>query len=75
MEEAERKKFPVGWVVVGIVIGIVVLASFILLLNSLSRIMNPPKPEITFTYGHDGFQGLNYVCYVDVTVRNNGMHA
>lgn len=68
----ESKKSPVKWIVVGVVIGIVVLASFILLLNPLSRILNPPKPEIVSKYGHDGFQGLNYVLYVDVTVRNNG---
>jgi hypothetical protein len=70
--EAKPKKSPMKWIVIGVVIGIVIVASFILLLNPLSRIINPPRPEIVSKYGHDGFQGLNYVIYVDVTVRNNG---
>lgn len=72
MNEAEPKKSATKWIVVGVVIGIVIVASFILLLNPLSRILNPPRPEIVSKYGHDGFQGLNYVLYVEVTVRNNG---
>ncbi|MDI6691381.1 MAG: hypothetical protein QME50_05885 [Candidatus Bathyarchaeota archaeon] len=72
MEKVERKKIPIKWVAVGVVIGMVIIASLILLYSPLLRIINPPKPEITSTYGHDGFQGLNYVCYVEVTVRNNG---
>jgi len=31
-----------------------------------------PRPEIVLVNGHDGFQGLNYVAFVDVGVRNNG---
>jgi hypothetical protein len=35
-------------------------------------LINQPRPEITLTNGHDGFQGLNYVAFVDVNVKNNG---
>ena len=72
MNEAEPKKSATKWIVIGIVIGIVIVASFFLLLNPLSSILNPPRPEIVSKYGHDGFQGLNYVLFVEVTVRNNG---
>lgn len=72
MSEAEPKKSATKWIVIGIVIGIVIVASFFLLLNPLSSILNPPRPEIVSKYGHDGFQGLNYVLFVEVTVRNNG---
>ena len=34
--------------------------------------MNRPRPDITLLDGHDGFQGLNYVVYVDVGVKNYG---
>jgi len=72
LSEAEPKKSATKWIVIGIVIGIVIVASFFLLLNPLSSILNPPRPEIVSKYGHDGFQGLNYVLFVEVTVRNNG---
>ena len=72
MEEAEPKKTPIKWVVVGIVIGVIITASLILLYSTLSHIVNRPKPEIISTYEYDGFQGFNYVCYVEVTVKNNG---
>lgn len=31
-----------------------------------------PKPEVTITQSHQGLLGLNYVYYVDATVKNNG---
>ena len=34
--------------------------------------MNRPRPDVTLVDGHDGFQGFNYVIYVDVGVKNNG---
>ncbi len=72
MNETEQKSYPVKWVAVGIVLGIVIIGSFFLLSGPLTKLLNPPRPEITYKNGHDGFQGLNYVMYVDVTVRNNG---
>ncbi len=35
--------------------------------------LNNPNPEITMVTGHEGLQGLNYVYYVDATVKNNGV--
>ena len=72
MNEVESKKSPTKWIVIGVVIGIVVVASSILLFNSLSNIINTPNPEITSSNKYGGFQGFYYVCYVNVTVRNNG---
>lgn len=34
--------------------------------------MNRPKPDITLLDGSDGFQGFNYVVYVDVGFKNHG---
>ena len=68
MNEVKRKKFPLIWLVVGIVIGIVVIASSIFAYSILNR----PKPEITLVNGYESLQGLNYVYKVDVTVKNNG---
>lgn len=51
-----------------IIIAGIIVASFIL----FSNILNRPKPEIVSTYGHEGFQELDYVCFVEVTVKNNG---
>ncbi len=65
MEKVEGKKIPVKWIAVGVVIGIVIIASLVLLYSR-------PKPEIISVYGHEGLYGLNYVYYVEVTVRNNG---
>lgn len=69
MKETAQKKFPVGWVVVGIVIGIIVVATFVILFSSpnspLYRIMNPPKPEVTMVQGYDTLQGLDIVFIVD----------
>jgi len=58
------------YVVAGVIIAIVALGLFFAL--NIPALLNPPKPEIISTYGYDGFQGLNYVIFVDVTVKNNG---
>jgi hypothetical protein len=50
-----------------IIIGIIIISLFILV-----PFLNCPKPEIVLLDGHDGFQGFNYVSYVDVTIKNNG---
>ena len=31
-----------------------------------------PQPDIVLVDGYDGFQGLSYVAFVDVKVKNNG---
>jgi len=72
VEESEAKETPIKWIVMGIVIGVVVVASLVILLtpslNPLYSLMNPPKPEITSKSG----QGVMYAYYVEATVRNNG---
>jgi len=72
LTEAELKKSPTKWIVVGAVIGIVIVASFIVAYSVLEPLVNRPRPDVTLVDGHDGFQGLNYVIYVDVGVKNNG---
>jgi len=57
---------------VGIVIGIIVIASIYVIYSTLIPFINRPKPDIVLLDGHDGFQGLDYVVYVDVGVKNNG---
>lgn len=66
--EAKPKKSPMKWIVVGVVIGIVIVASIVVAYNFLNR----PNPEITLLNGYEAFQGLNYVYKVDVRVENNG---
>ena len=68
----EKPKYPMKWIVVGITIGIVIIASIVLAFNFLNPLVNRPRPDITLLDGHDGFQGLNYVVYVDVGVKNLG---
>ena len=68
----EQRKTPVKWVVVGVIIGIVILASLVLLYGPLSHILNPPRPEVTMVQGYSSLQGLNIVFIVDSTVKNNG---
>lgn len=72
MNEVEPKKSPTKWIVVGVVIGIVIIASVIVAYSVLKPLVNRPRPDITLLDGHDGFQGLNYVIYVDVGVKNHG---
>jgi hypothetical protein len=54
------------WKWIAIAVAAIVIISVAVFLLSL------PRPEIVLTDGHDGLQGLNYVGYVDVTVKNNG---
>ena len=72
MNEVEPKKSPMKWIGVGIVIAIIVVASIYVAYSVLIPLINRPKPDIILLNGHDGFQGLNYVVYVDVDVKNNG---
>lgn len=79
MEEESSRNFSWKWIGVGVFIGILVIATLFVSFsmfsgssNIFTRFINPPRPEIISKYGHDGFHGLNYVFFVDVTVRNNG---
>ncbi|MDH5779748.1 MAG: hypothetical protein OEZ29_04045 [Candidatus Bathyarchaeota archaeon] len=62
----EKPKYPMKWIVVGVIIGIAIIASTVLFL------VNRPRPEITLLDGHGYMQGLNYLYRVDVAVKNNG---
>jgi hypothetical protein len=66
--QISSKTIKTALIVIAIVVSIGVV-SF-----SLVPIVNSPKPEITMVDGHDGFQGLNYVYYVDTTIKNNGVN-
>jgi hypothetical protein len=68
MEEVKPKKYPLKWIGIGAIIGVVIIASLIFAYSILNR----PNPQIILLDGHDGFQGVNYVAYVDVSVKNNG---
>jgi len=67
--DLEKKIKPILYVSVGILIGVIIIALVVV----LPFFMRPkPKPEIVLLDGYDGFQGLNYVVYIDVGVKNNG---
>lgn len=65
-----KKQFSKGLLVGTLLIIIVLIAvvAFVFL-----TFVNKPKPQIMVVNGYEGFQGLNYVYYVDVSVRNNGV--
>jgi hypothetical protein len=54
---------------IAVILTLIIVVGIVWLFNN---IVNKPRPEIISTYGCDGFQGLNYVIFVDVTVKNNG---
>jgi len=66
----EKSKFPMKWMVVGVFIGIVIIAFTVFVLVNRPRLEDL---EITLL---DGFvsmdTGLNCLYTVDVTVKNNG---
>jgi len=65
-----NKRFSKGLLVgtVSIIIVLVAVVAFVFL-----TFVNKPKPQITLINAYEGFQGLNYVYYVDVSVKNNGV--
>jgi hypothetical protein len=67
--QPQKKQFSKG-IIVGIAIITIVLVSVFLFV--FSTFINKPNPQITLVNGYEGFQGLNYVWYVDVSVKNNG---
>lgn len=57
--------------IVVLVIAVVAVAAIVFVaLPALG--ITAPKPEVTMTQGHQDLSGLNYVYYVDATVKNNG---
>jgi len=68
----KRKIHPAIYIVAGIIIGALVITAFYMTFVYIPHIASLPKPEITRLDGYGGFEGLNYVCYVDLTVKNNG---
>ncbi|HUW47303.1 MAG TPA: hypothetical protein VMW36_00985 [Patescibacteria group bacterium] len=65
-----KKRFSKG-LLVGTVLTIIVLIAILAFV--FLPFINKPKPQVTLVNGHEGFQGLNYVYYVDVSVRNSGV--
>ncbi len=70
------KKDSEAWIVVlvvslavGFLLIIIALSSFT---SSPSILSSGPRPEVVGIYGKEGFEGLNYVFYVYVTVENKG---
>ena len=57
-------------VIVGVLVTIGV--ALVIIAVVVIPLLNRPKPDIILLNGHDGFQGLNYVVFVDVNVKNNG---
>lgn len=60
------------WLAAGVLIGILILASLILLYDPISLTWKPPDPEVTTVQGHCSQQETETVFIVDVTVKNNG---
>jgi len=55
--------------------GAIFLVSFLFVffvVTYVIPIMNRPNPDITLLDGNDGFQGFDYVVYVDVGIKNHG---
>jgi hypothetical protein len=71
-EKPQKKRSPAVYVAIGILIALVVVAFSFWAYANVPRLMSQPKPEITKLDGYGGFQNLNYVFYVDVSVKNNG---
>jgi flagellar basal body-associated protein FliL len=61
------------YIAIGVIVGIALFAGALWVYMSVQRAVSLPKPEITKLDGYGGFQqNLNWVFYVDVTVKNNG---
>jgi hypothetical protein len=67
--KVKESRWPLYTTVILAVIALILIGVYVLNLPSK---LNPPRPEIISMNSHDGFIGLNYVIYVDATVRNNG---
>jgi predicted nucleic acid-binding Zn ribbon protein len=72
----ERERAPASRNLVNAILILGAIAIIIIAIWGIPRFIMPflnrPKPDIVLLDGHDGFQGLNYVAFVDVGVRNNG---
>ena len=54
--------------VIVVVASIAVIATVVLPTLGITA----PNPKITMKNGHDGLSGLNYVYYIDATIKNEG---
>jgi hypothetical protein len=67
-----KKRHPAVYVVIGIIIGALCISAVYFVFVYMPYVESLPKPEIIRLDGYGGFEGFNYVFYVDVTVKNNG---
>jgi len=67
--KVKESRWPLYTAVILAVIALILIGVYALNLPSK---LNPPRPEIISMNSHEGFVGLNYVIYVDATIRNNG---
>ena len=72
--ERERAHAPRNLVKAILILGAIAIIAIAIwgLPRFIMPFLNRPKPDIVLLDGRDGFQGLNYVAFVDVGVRNNG---
>jgi len=70
--QPKKKTSPIVYIAVGILIGATIISIIYIAFVHVPYIASLPKPEITKLDGYGGFEGFNYVYYVDVTVKNNG---
>jgi hypothetical protein len=70
--QPKKKTSPIVYIAVGILIGAIIISVIYIAFVYVPHVASLPKPEITKLDGYGGFEGLNYVYYVDVTVKNNG---
>jgi len=60
------------YIAIGVIVAIALFAGALWVYMSVQRAVSLPKPEITKLDGYGSLQNLNYIFYVDVTVKNNG---
>jgi len=68
----QKGRSKTTYIAIGIFVGIALFASALWVYMSVQRAVSLPKPEITKLDGYGSLQNLNWVFYVDVTVKNNG---
>jgi flagellar basal body-associated protein FliL len=72
MMAQQKERSKTIYIAIGIIVGIALFASALLVYMNVQRATSLPKPEITKLDGYGSLQNLNYIFYVDVTVKNNG---
>jgi flagellar basal body-associated protein FliL len=72
MMAQQKERSKTIYIAIGIIVGIALFTGALLVYMNVQRATSLPKPEIIMLNGYTGSQNLNYVFYVDVTVKNNG---